>query len=416
MIPYKVCGEILNRYEQLGGATSWLLLPIEHQAGNPDGQGSRQRFVGGFIYSHPEVGTDAVANHTVDVWQRHGWESGWLGYPAHGEVPVEGSTGFDGEINGWVQQFQGGRIYRTPALEGFQVASINGVILDKWLELGGTESDLGFLIADEASTSDGQGRFSVFQNGSIYWHPEHGAHEITGAIAAVWQTEGSYSGIHGYPISDVYLDEEANIKQNFSKGSINLKDYFTSEDTVMVDWKEVAQDYIDFLETYLGISLPPGSSSLTESTPMMGATQNSYPAPTQNSLWHHNGKTWQVVSPILIPGNYIYNTNLEPASLHDFCSISQDMWGGDTRYFNYTNRVADFRGLCAQHDMCYERNSSYDVRIITCDPLLRMNLKTACRESYAQTLTRVNCWSTAEGMYQAVKKYQGLINGDIGAL
>lgn len=218
----------------------------------------------------------------------------------------------------------------------------------------------------------------VRQIRSIYWHPEHGAHEITGAIAAVWRAEGSYSGIHGYPISDVYLDEEANIKQDFSKGSINLKDYFTSDATVMVDGKEVAQDYIDFLETYLGISLPPGSSSLTESTPMvdttqmMGATQNPYPAPTQNSLWHHNGKTWQVVSPISIPGNYIYNTNLAPTGLHDFCSKSQDLWGEDAGYLNATNRVADFRGPCAQHDMCYERNSSYDVRIVTCDPLLRM--------------------------------------------
>lgn len=37
LIPFKVCGEILDRYEALGGENSWLLLPIEHQTINPDG-------------------------------------------------------------------------------------------------------------------------------------------------------------------------------------------------------------------------------------------------------------------------------------------------------------------------------------------------------------------------------------------
>ncbi|QGU07860.1 LGFP repeat protein [Corynebacterium occultum] len=221
LIPYKVCGEILNRYEQLGGATSWLLLPIEHQANNPDGQGHRQRFVGGFIYSHPEVGTHAVANHTVNVWQRHGWEAGWLGYPTHGEVPVQGSNSIDGEIHGWVQQFQGGRIYRSPAMEGFQVASINGVILDKWLELGGTNSELGFPIADEAKTADGVGRFSVFQNGSIYWHPNHGAHPLSGDILRQWSAAGYENGSLGYPIEDPVTTSPLSASQRFQGGYLS---------------------------------------------------------------------------------------------------------------------------------------------------------------------------------------------------
>lgn len=221
LIPYKVCGEILNRYEQLGGATSWLLLPIEHQASNPDGQGHRQRFVGGFIYSHPEVGTHAVANHTVDVWQRHGWEAGWLGYPLGGEVPVQGSNPVDGEINGWVQQFQGGRIYRTPVLEGYQVASINGLILDKWLEMGGPNSELGFPIADEAKTTDGIGRFSTFQNGTIYWHPTTGAHPVMAHTSVVWDRHGKETGWLGYPVADeVSLEETFSRKQSFQGGHV----------------------------------------------------------------------------------------------------------------------------------------------------------------------------------------------------
>lgn len=410
LTPHRVCGAILNRYEALGGMASWLLLPIEGQKTNPDGQGTRQRFAGGFIYSHPTSGTHAVANHTANVWQRHGWEAGWLGYPTSGEVPVEGSTGIDGEINGWVQKFEGGQIYRTPVAQGFQVASINGLILEKWQDMGGPSSDLGFPIADEAKTPDGQGRFSVFQSGSIYWHPQHGAHVIDGAISLIWLLEGGQDGPHGYPISDVYLDDEANIKQDFNKGTINLKDYFDSDEVVLVDGKEIAKDLVDFLQIYLGVDISRGVSSqrtspqTVESRSTMQAAQAWYPA--QNSNWEYEQRILRVVSPILIPSNYVYNLSHPQRTLHDFCSYSQDLWGEDAILFNPSNRVADYRGPCARHDMCYDRISEYDLRVVTCDPSLRQELKTVCREAYGTSLSRANCWSTAEGMYQVVKYVQ----------
>lgn len=235
-----------------------------------------------------------MANHTANVWQRHGWEAGWLGYPVGGEVPVKGTTGVDGEVNGWVQRFEGGRIYRSPALQGFQVASVNGLIMEKWLELGGPEGDLGYPIADEAATPDGQGRFSVFQHGSIYWHPNHGAHVIDGAISLIWKQSGGDAGPYGYPISDVYLDEEANIKQDFSGGSINLKDFFTSDETVLIEDREVSRDLINFLETYLGPGAIPGSSSFASSqqSKTIAAYENRASnnwVPAQNSEWVYRG-------------------------------------------------------------------------------------------------------------------------------
>ena len=54
--PHRVCGAILQAYEQLGGMTSWLLFPIEAESINPDLQGYRQRFANGFIYWHPNTG------------------------------------------------------------------------------------------------------------------------------------------------------------------------------------------------------------------------------------------------------------------------------------------------------------------------------------------------------------------------
>ncbi|MGO2693845.1 LGFP repeat-containing protein [Corynebacterium casei] len=258
LTPHRVCGSILNRYEALGGMTSWLLLPIEGQRTNPDGQGTRQRFAGGFIYSHPTTGTHAVANHTANVWQRHGWEAGWLGYPTSGEVPVEGSTGIDGEINGWVQKFEGGQIYRTPAAQGFQVASINGLILEKWQDMGGPSSDLGFPIADEAKTPDGQGRFSTFQHGSLYWHPNHGAHPVTGAVLFKWERRGSESGAYGYPVGDPTTNDEGLEKQVFEHGTIiaNPRDILTSFSCVAAAARAALENGID--EEYSYICSPLG--------------------------------------------------------------------------------------------------------------------------------------------------------------
>lgn len=254
LIPFKVCGEILDRYEALGGETSWLLLPIEHQSINPDGQGHRQRFVGGVIYQHPDTGAHAVSPMTMALWQRHGWEAGWLGYPLGGEVPVEGSTTIDGEISGWVQQFQGGRVYRTPILEGFQIASINGVILDKWLELGGPSGYLGFPIADEAGVTDGMGRFSIFQRGEIYWAPGLGAHAVSGTILDDWKSAEGPAGDFGYPIAPMEWVDEFTYIQSFEGGEIQgeVSQGFAprglTSQYIQADSQEEADAYFDAIE------------------------------------------------------------------------------------------------------------------------------------------------------------------------
>lgn len=223
--PHQVCGGILQEYTRIGGSFSWLLSPVEPEQLNPDRRGYRQKFVNGWVYWSPEHGAHAIATHTFGVWAKHGWEAGWLGYPVGPEIPVNGTTVIDAELrHGWYQQFEGGRIYRTPITKApmnYRVASVRGKILEKWSELGGTTGSLGFPIADETPTSDGVGRFSLFEYGAIYWHPDTGAWEVTDLTNLLWRNAGAESSRYGYPISAPRIENGWKI-QAFSGGKISV--------------------------------------------------------------------------------------------------------------------------------------------------------------------------------------------------
>ena len=80
--------------------------------------------------------------------------------------------------------------------------SVNGFIRDGYRQRGGPGGALGFPGTDEGPTFDGVGRFNHFQNGSIYWTPELGAHDIGSAIRATWAALGWERAELGYPITD----------------------------------------------------------------------------------------------------------------------------------------------------------------------------------------------------------------------
>lgn len=79
---------------------------------------------------------------------------------------------------------------------------ILGAIRDKWMSLGGKNSALGNVTADEKTTPDGIGRFNDFEKGAIYWTPGTGAHAIMGEIRDKWAALKWETGPLGYPTSD----------------------------------------------------------------------------------------------------------------------------------------------------------------------------------------------------------------------
>jgi len=96
-----------------------------------------------------------------------------------------------------------------------------------------------------------------------------------------------------------------------------------------------------------------------------------------------------------VPDGYIYNPKL--GSLHDYCTKSPDQ-------FPAPGVNADFKGACAIHDMCYEKNDGNASGMRNCDSNFRNNLITVCENVYTSgvDLRREKCIDVALVYYEAV--------------
>lgn len=83
----------------------------------------------------------------------------------------------------------------------FHAFEVHGFIRDYHVSIGRGKSIVGCSVSDETAASDGRGRFSLFQNGAIYWTPQTGAHEIFGNILKRWMELGAERSWLGYPLT-----------------------------------------------------------------------------------------------------------------------------------------------------------------------------------------------------------------------
>ena len=104
----------------------------------------------------------------------------------------------------------------SAAMAAFQVY---GEIAVKWNALGAAGGFLGAPLNDETGTPDGVGRYNHFENGSIYWTPQTGAHEVHGLIRDKWASMSWERGKLKYPISDEFQDG-AYRRTNFQGGFV----------------------------------------------------------------------------------------------------------------------------------------------------------------------------------------------------
>ncbi|WP_432509770.1 SpoIID/LytB domain-containing protein [Kineococcus sp. SYSU DK001] len=203
---FSIASAVRQRYDALGGAAA-LGPATSAELGTPNGLGSYQHFAGGSIYASA-AGAHEVRGAIRAEWARLGWENG-LGFPTTGDTRTPGGGGF-------FNHFQGGSIYWSPATGAH---AVRGAIRAEWARTG-WETGLGFPTTSDAPTPNGQGWFTHFQNGSIYWSPATGAHFTRGAIRDAWARLGWENGL-GFPVTgDAALANGRGWFTRFQGGSI----------------------------------------------------------------------------------------------------------------------------------------------------------------------------------------------------
>jgi len=109
---FVVQGDILKKYNSLGGTTSPPGLPITDEQAGPNG-GRYSRFEGGAIYWTAQTGAHIVWGAIRAAFEHeNGGAGGPLGYPTTDEYTVPG---------GWQSQFQHGTITYTDGQPHVQV-------------------------------------------------------------------------------------------------------------------------------------------------------------------------------------------------------------------------------------------------------------------------------------------------------
>jgi len=178
------------KYDALGGRGGWLGAPVTPETPTPNGAGLYAHYERGSIYYSATTGAHEVHGAIRAKWAELGWEQSGLGFPTSDES--------DAARGGKFSHFQGGSIYFAEATGAHEV---RGAIHKRWRRTGWERGPLGYPITDEGQAL-GEGRFNHFENGSIYWTPETGAHEVHGAIHAHWRASGWERGPLGFPTSD----------------------------------------------------------------------------------------------------------------------------------------------------------------------------------------------------------------------
>jgi hypothetical protein len=79
---------------------------------------------------------------------------------------------------------------------------------------------LGKPITDEKQSLDQKGKYRLYENGGIFWHPDLGAREVHGAIFCGYRSSNLNEGNLGYPKSDEHWVPGGYRRNVFEKGRI----------------------------------------------------------------------------------------------------------------------------------------------------------------------------------------------------
>ena len=97
---------------------------------------------------------------------------------------------------------------------------VRGAIAGRYAQLGGASGILGGATSCETLTADGQGRFTTFQNGAVYWSQASGAWDVSGSFRDLWASAGWENGFLHYPVSGEVGTRGGGVFQNYQGGTL----------------------------------------------------------------------------------------------------------------------------------------------------------------------------------------------------
>jgi hypothetical protein len=201
------CQTIDEKYQSLGGIAGSLGAPISDERVTPLGDGRYREYQGGYIFWSPQTCAHEVQPPISVKWFNNGAEHGALGYPVTDSThPKSADKVQAGTVPEW-NYFQSGAIYAVPLrtaaeASGYALHQVVGSIWERYRSLGAEQAFLGYPITDDILTADVSGRYTDFQNGSIYSTTATGAHEVHGMIREKWRAMESERSLLRYPITD----------------------------------------------------------------------------------------------------------------------------------------------------------------------------------------------------------------------
>jgi len=175
------------------GAEKKLGYPTTSEGPTHDYLGRYSHFQKGSIYWSKETGAYEVLEPIRNKWQELGGVKSFLGYPI---------TGTEGEAVK-CNHFQGGSIYWkcSRLSDKQQVYEVHGDINEKWSEYEQRKTPLGYPTTDERDDTRYNGpkrlggRYNDFEKGSIYWSKKTGAHVMLAPIRNKWKRKSSWSRV-----------------------------------------------------------------------------------------------------------------------------------------------------------------------------------------------------------------------------
>lgn len=224
-----VRGAINAAWDKLGGSGGTLGAPTGDET--YDGDVVSQKFTGGtvsynnatkvFTTDPPDLAANLagveVPSDPATLINQAWRAAGGLTGVLGARQGAQYAVGTDGTA----QDYAGGKVFYSPATGAH---AVTGAILAKYDSLGGPKSDLGLPTGTEADGGAPNSRVSTFSAPDkpvIFWTPDNGAIVVRGAINAAWAKLGGATGSLGVPTGEQSVDGDT-VTQKFSGGELSF--------------------------------------------------------------------------------------------------------------------------------------------------------------------------------------------------